>query len=723
MRQCSWLRSTSAALTTALVLVLVAGLPPALPAQGNPPEIIANIDFPSKILADGKANAGYVFFKDPDGDIARITFDLVQGNRSSLQLKPDWEFDPHVQGQREGYIPFTISATAAQQVRIRVTLTDAAGNGSQPKEFSFEAVSVTTGAILQVSPTSLSFSSEVGRNPPSQTLQITNTGTGTLAWNASADQSWIGLSSNSGTAPATMTVSVNTAGLTAGSYSGRMTITAAGAQNSPVTVSVSLALSVPLRPAVLEVSPTSLSFRGQEGGSNPSDQMLTIRNAGEQSLTWTAQASVGWLRLSHTTSTLQAGQSTTVQVSVNLEGLSAGTQQAEIRVTAPGAQNSPAIVSVSLQVDSRPSLSVDPQSLQFRGQVGQSNPASQSFRITNTGGGSLNWTASTNVTWLNLTPRSGIAPSTVTVSVSIANLTAGTYEGRITITATLARGSPAIVTVILTLAPPPRVGNPLFVTSNGASFSGTGHGGLFKVDISNLLIPIKTEIVRALDVPADAVCSPEKRIYFAEAYRGKIYRVDPDGRNLTELAAVNRPEGVTFNTNGDLYVSADSGIWRLRRGVGPAEKIASAYSDSAGGLVFLTHGRFAGDLVAVDASGNRVLRFPAPNFNQPVDFITRELDWPIGIALNSKGEVFVGNFNSKKIQHFSAEGTFLETLGERIQLRLYRPIHLEFGPDDTLYAAEWGDYVGQGWIARISTPSGELIMITSIVDAWGVGLC
>ena len=253
-------------------------------------------------------------------------------------------------------------------------------------------------------------------------------------------------------------------------------------------------------------------------------------------------------------------------------------------------------------------------------------------------------------------------------------------------------------------------GNLLFATSNGASFSSKGHSTLVKIDISFPLIPVKREIVRGLDRPADAVCGPDGLIYFADRARGKIYRVDQDGRSLTELAYIQNPEGVTFGPDGHFYVSADSGIWCLPGGKGPAEHIAPAltgeeeegYEPRAGGLVFLTRGPFAGDLLMVDAAGNRVLRFAASDFNQPVEFITRQLDFPLGIAVNSRGQVFVTNFQSKKIQIYSPDGAFVETLGAGIRLRPYRPIYTEFGPDDILYLTEWGDYVGQGWVARIT---------------------
>jgi hypothetical protein len=197
-----------------------------LVSQGSSPEIVF-IDFPKQIPADGSKVSGFVGFKDPDGDLSRAEFTVVQAK----------DFQPFtldlrmLRGTKEGVFEFTLSTTTAQQVVLRVTLVDEAGNRSQPQEFSFEAIG--TGAILQVSPTSLSFSSEVGRNPPSQTIQITNAGSGTLSWSASADQPWIGLNPSSGMAPSIVTVSINATTLTAGSYSGRITIAAPGSSEQP----------------------------------------------------------------------------------------------------------------------------------------------------------------------------------------------------------------------------------------------------------------------------------------------------------------------------------------------------------------------------------------------------------------------------------------------------------------------------------------------------------
>jgi hypothetical protein len=99
----------------------------------------------------------------------------------------------------------------------------------------------------------------------------------------------------------------------------------------------------------------------------------------------------------------------------------------------------------------QPTIGVSPTSLSFTATVGGANPSTQSLSITNTGGGTLNWTASDNATWLSVSPASGTAPSTATVSANISGLAAGTYNGSITISATGATNTPVTVPVTLTV--------------------------------------------------------------------------------------------------------------------------------------------------------------------------------------------------------------------------------------------------------------------------------
>ena len=83
----------------------------------------------------------------------------------------------------------------------------------------------------------------------------------------------------------------------------------------------------------------------------------------------------------------------------------------------------------------QPALSVSRTSMSFSATQGGANPAAQTFDVTNTGGGSLSYTASESASWLTVSPASGAAPGTVTATASIAGLAPGTYTAPITVTA------------------------------------------------------------------------------------------------------------------------------------------------------------------------------------------------------------------------------------------------------------------------------------------------
>ena len=139
---------------------------------------------------------------------------------------------------------------------------------------------------------------------------------------------------------------------------------------------------------------------------------------------------------------------------------------------------------------STPVLSVTPGSLAFTGQSGDANPASRTISVTNAGGGTLLWTASGNTTWLSVTPTSGAAPSTLSVSVDISGLATGTYNGAVTITSTGATGSPKSIPATLTVGSPPAALpqislSPLaggFVLPVHVTHAGDGSGRIFVVE-------------------------------------------------------------------------------------------------------------------------------------------------------------------------------------------------------------------------------------------------
>jgi len=99
-------------------------------------------------------------------------------------------------------------------------------------------VASTGSPVISPNPSSLQFTATNGSAPDPQSIQISNSGGGSLAWTATASDSWLKISATSGTAPSTISVSIDAAALSAGAYTGSIQISAAGA--SAVTVPVKL---------------------------------------------------------------------------------------------------------------------------------------------------------------------------------------------------------------------------------------------------------------------------------------------------------------------------------------------------------------------------------------------------------------------------------------------------------------------------------------------------
>ncbi|MBI4349010.1 MAG: fibronectin type III domain-containing protein [Elusimicrobia bacterium] len=101
---------------------------------------------------------------------------------------------------------------------------------------------------LVASPASLSFYVVFGDDPPAQTLKVSLAGAVPPKWGAeSAGGSLLTVTPQS---QGNLRVSVNSAGLAVGSYSGAITVTADDATNSPLTVPVTLTVDYPPTPEI-----------------------------------------------------------------------------------------------------------------------------------------------------------------------------------------------------------------------------------------------------------------------------------------------------------------------------------------------------------------------------------------------------------------------------------------------------------------------------------------
>lgn len=180
------------------------------------------------------------------------------GAAYSVNLQGQGGTTPYQWSLLSGSLPDGLNLTAATgrisgtptrngSFTFTVRLTDSTPAGPETVE--------RTGTIeigdptISVAPTTLGFTGLVGgANPPSRTVTISNTGGGGLTWSADSNRPWLSATPASGTAPATVNVSINLGGLSAGNYSGTLTLTAAGAVNSPQSVAVALQVDADTSP-------------------------------------------------------------------------------------------------------------------------------------------------------------------------------------------------------------------------------------------------------------------------------------------------------------------------------------------------------------------------------------------------------------------------------------------------------------------------------------------
>jgi hypothetical protein len=328
-----------------------------------------------------------------------------------------------------------------------VTITSAGATGS-PQTVSVSLV-VTALPTLSATPATLSFSYQIGAAmPATQSISVSSSGAALSFTMVASGGTWLSATPASGTTPGTVSVVVNPAGLTAGTYNGTVTITSAGANGSPKTVGVSLVVGTAASP-VLSATPTTLSFNYQIGAATPATQPISVTSSGT-ALSFTAAASGGtWLSATPASGTTPG----TVSVAVNPAGLAAGTYNGTVTIASAGAMGSPQAIAVSLVVTAgtgNATMTVSSGSLQFNYQNGGSLPSSQALTIASTGSPLAYTASSSNAAWLTASPTGGTTPGTVMVSVNPAQMSAGSYTALITLIASGANSVIVPVTLNVT---------------------------------------------------------------------------------------------------------------------------------------------------------------------------------------------------------------------------------------------------------------------------------
>lgn len=396
-----------------------------------------------------------------------------------------------------------------------ITINSPNGN---PPSFSVP-VSFTVGPgqppTLAINKTNLSFPFSRQGSSRSQTVLVSNAGGGTLSFTASSSTSipgnWLSVSPASGQAlpatPAALTVTANPAGLSPGTYAGTVTVSAgAETQNIPVTMTISA-----LNQAIL-LSQTGLSFVGVSQGGVLPPQTFGVLNIGTGVVNWTVFTSTlpsggTWLQVTPAGGSTDAAADTvpTVQVSVDAASLQPGTYYGLVQVDAPGAANTPQVVTVVVQVlpsGSPIGAAIQPAELLFTTAAGADSPGSQNLFVYNVAAAAKSFyssvaadqglTLTTLPTDATLDPQQ---PTQVVVQPFTNGLAPGVYNGVITLQFSDGNVLSASIRVIVAAA-----------GTNGASSAISRNHAARKFDTSAACAP--TKLVLASNTLAQSYAVP-----------------------------------------------------------------------------------------------------------------------------------------------------------------------------------------------------------------------
>ncbi|WP_242343730.1 BACON domain-containing protein [Anaeromyxobacter terrae] len=258
----------------------------------------------------------------------------------------------------------------------------------------------------------------------------------------------------------TLSTSVTTTALAAGTYSATLRVGVAR-QDQTIIEMKDVQVTYTVQPGI-SAWPSTEQFAYVLGSSTmPSTQTIVV--SGTTGVSWTASPSESWVSLTAESGTVPSN----TRMSVNPAGLGPGTHTATVTFTGGGVTS---IVGVTLTITA-PALTATPAGTIALGGASGHDLSGKDVQLSlSTGTRAFGWTATGAPTWLRLSSSSGSVSGTavpVTLSPDLAGLAAGTYTGAVTFTANV-DGSDVSTSVPVSLT---LDAHKLFASDGGVAFS------------------------------------------------------------------------------------------------------------------------------------------------------------------------------------------------------------------------------------------------------------
>lgn len=383
-------------------------------------------------------------------------------------------------------------------------------------------------------------------------------------------------------------------------------------------------------PSDLIVDPGTLAFSYTIGDPAPASQSFDISAVGS-AVNFTISGFDDWYNLSASSGTTPA----TVNVTINPTGLDVGDYTDTITVSG-GCTTGDEIVIITLTVNPPPpgELVLTPSALNFSATEGGSNPGDQFVNLTSSDGSTLDWSLAHTATWSTLGATSGNTPESVSVSVDITGLTAGTYVDTIVATSATASNDPLTTFVTLTVSPdlgenslvvgtaPAVPGASIVVPvnfTNGCDFVGASFGLEWSSEYLTLdEVSFTGSRVEGLTTKNAVIDNGANTVYFTLEAADVSEYVAPGSGLLASLTFTVSPMAVPGSYSIDIYTSGDTSTlpFIVDCGEGPVAIIPAMTAGS----------------VVVDEQANFTCGYVVDNNGDPIEGATVELwaDFPFG---------------------------------------------------------------------------------------------
>lgn len=292
--------------------------------------------------------------------------------------------------------------------------------------------------------------------PAAKIMNVKNAGGGTLSWTATSTVTsptggkWLSITPASGTGEGTISIKADPTGLSAGMYSGTVTVKAG---SDTAQALVFLRIVGPDKPVVV-VSPRAITFTATGGTASPASRTINVSSKAT-GLTYAATASTAkggdWLKITGASGAVPG----TITATATPGTLAPGVYTGSIAVKISGATQETKNVTVALKVfgpNDAARLEVEPAAVAFTAVKGGSNPSAKTVKLEPEGITSLAWTAAATTasggSWLSVSPTSGTttatANSSLSISVTLGTLNTGNYTGTVVVTPAASSNVPPV---------------------------------------------------------------------------------------------------------------------------------------------------------------------------------------------------------------------------------------------------------------------------------------